>query len=387
MERILIVDDNPKNIQLLGNILSDNNYEVEYALNGEYALKMVESDDFDLILMDIMMPGLDGFETCIRIKSMESKSKIPLIFLTANVDTESIKRGFQVGGVDYLTKPFNADELLVRINTHISLKKSKDKLNELNELLEQKVMERTAELTISNKNLEKANQELSVLDNSKSEFLRLISHEIRTPLNGILGFSNIIKETVKDEFVSEMIEILDVSCKRLEGFSYLALDISQLNSLGFRALSLKPFDISEVVEEAIAFQKQFIEEKKLSVELYAEKAQANIDIKFFLQCIQIVTSNAVHHSPEHGKISITGKCTNNFYIIHVKDEGKGFPEILLKEGIKAFTSKHVDRNPGLDLYLCKLIAEAHNGTIKLENQSGAMVEICVPILVSMSDKL
>jgi CheY-like chemotaxis protein len=125
---ILIVDDNPKNLQILGNYLQNEGYHVEFAMEGDSALKWVERMEFDLILLDIMMPGRDGYDVCKMIKSVPVKQKIPIIFLTAKTDTESIIKGFDAGAVDYITKPFNQKELLARVRTQIELKKNRDEI-------------------------------------------------------------------------------------------------------------------------------------------------------------------------------------------------------------------------------------------------------------------
>lgn len=125
---ILIVDDNPKNLQVLGNYLQNEGYRVEFALDGNSALDWIERTEFDLILLDIMMPGMDGFEVCRIIKSDPAKQRIPVIFLTAKVDTESIITGFDLGAVDYVIKPFNQKELIARVKTQIEIKKSRDEI-------------------------------------------------------------------------------------------------------------------------------------------------------------------------------------------------------------------------------------------------------------------
>jgi len=130
-EKILIVDDTFENIRVLANILTEEGMEVEYSTSGKNAIKLAEKTKFILILLDIMMPELDGYETCKIIKKIPAYKDVPIIFLTAKTDPESIVKGFNVGSVDYITKPFNRDELLVRINNHISLKKEKDKTEKL----------------------------------------------------------------------------------------------------------------------------------------------------------------------------------------------------------------------------------------------------------------
>ncbi len=124
----MIVDDNPKNLQVLGNYLQKEGYLVEFALNGKSALDWIKQVEFDLILLDIMMPGMDGFEVCKIIKSDPVYQKIPVIFLTAKIDTESIVAGFDLGAVDYVIKPFNQKELIARVKTQIEIKRGRDEI-------------------------------------------------------------------------------------------------------------------------------------------------------------------------------------------------------------------------------------------------------------------
>lgn len=131
--KILIVDDLPKNIQLLGTILSEDGYSIEFALNGEDALQWAKNENFDLIILDIMMPGMDGYEVCKQLKQDPKNSEIPVIFITAKNDQDSTIKGFEVGGVDYVTKPFFSKELLVRVKTHIQLSKQKRDLDKKNQ--------------------------------------------------------------------------------------------------------------------------------------------------------------------------------------------------------------------------------------------------------------
>lgn len=127
--KILIVDDITENIQVVANVLRDEGYNLSYARNGKTALERVEQTDFDLILLDVMMPEMDGFEVCDKLKANNKTSEIPIIFLTGKADNKSIVEGFKHGGVDYITKPFNADELKVRVQIHISLRNAYEKLD------------------------------------------------------------------------------------------------------------------------------------------------------------------------------------------------------------------------------------------------------------------
>jgi phosphoserine phosphatase RsbU/P len=149
--KILIVDDNVKNLQVLGGFLQNEGFMVEFALDGYSATDWVEKSSFDLVLLDIMMPGIDGYEVCRKIKKEQKNKDLPIIFLTAKIDHESVIEGFKVGAVDYITKPFIKDELLARVKTHLEIKKSRDKLAFYLAQIEAKNRDITASISYANK--------------------------------------------------------------------------------------------------------------------------------------------------------------------------------------------------------------------------------------------
>lgn len=375
--KILVVDDNVKNVQVVANVLSEKGYDIEYALNGPDALQLVASENFDLILLDIMMPEMDGFEVCRSIKKDENKREIPIIFLTAKTDVESIQKAFKTGGVDYVSKPFNIDELLARVETHVELKVSKDKLKKVNCWLEEKVLERTAELKI-------ANSKLLELDNAKTQFLKIISHEIRTPLNGIIGGLSLIKEYGLTEESIEFIDMLDISAKRLEAFSYKALDISNLNIRGKETISLEKANITQIISQVIADLESTWKSKEINISQIknTDSVIINVDLKYFYKCIYNIIHNAIKFSPVNGLVLASVSNFDNKLVIEIKDEGVGFNEGFAINDIKPFDTKnHVDSNPGLGLFLSNQIIRAHGGTIKNGNNKdiGAFVKIILPI--------
>lgn len=164
---ILIVDDNPFNLDVLTDCLESEGFEVMAARSGESCLKIATATHPSLILLDVMMPGLDGFMTCRTLKKNQITNDISVIFMTALTNTEDKLKGFEEGAVDYITKPLSIKEVLARVNTHLRLK-------QLTETLEQTVKERTEELNRAYQNLEK-------LDQAKTDFIHVISHELRTP--------------------------------------------------------------------------------------------------------------------------------------------------------------------------------------------------------------
>ncbi len=187
-ERILIVDDNQRNIQVLAGFLSNHDYHVEYSLDGPKALEWLREEKFDLVILDVMMPVMDGFQVCQALKQDPLMKDIPVIFLTARSDAESIIRGFQAGGVDYISKPFNSWELLTRVRTHIDLKLSHDQLRALNQNLENKIQEKTAELQKSLGELTSAYEEISQL----KEKLQSENTELREEIKIHKNFDEII---------------------------------------------------------------------------------------------------------------------------------------------------------------------------------------------------
>ena len=219
--KLLVVDDNQKNLEIVSRYLKDEGYKIALAENGKDALAILEVNTFDLILLDIMMPGIDGYEVCSKIRENSSYNDIPIIFLTAKVEKVDILKGFELGAQDYITKPFDSRELLARVHTQLELKLSKDALRELNQVLDDRVKERTLEL-------EKANTKLMRLDEAKINFLRIISHEIRTPLNGIKGFATFLKMQNESEKLIKFFDLMEKSVTRLENFSKLAMNITQL---------------------------------------------------------------------------------------------------------------------------------------------------------------
>jgi len=242
--KILIVDDVARNIQILGNILSSHGFQIAYAQSGKHALSIAQKQNFDLVLLDIMMPEMDGYEVCLKLKSDKKTAEVPVIFLTAKADMESIVKGFETGGQDYITKPFNSAELLARVNTHILLREQKSQLKEMNAHLERKVEERTVELKKANKLLEK-------LDNTKSDFLSIISHELRTPLNGVIGLTNLLEDSLMDKGQKEYLNHLKEVSERLVRFSDMALLITSLRIDKYQPDFL-PVSVNHLVESGVS---------------------------------------------------------------------------------------------------------------------------------------
>lgn len=232
MEKILIVDDVKANAQLISFILEAENYELSVANDGYDALKQIENENFDLILLDIMMPGIDGIETCRRIREDSKNADTPVIFLSANNDINIIVSGFDAGGNDYLSKPFKNEELVVRIKTHLDLRKRRSKLSQ-------------------------ENQQLENLDSLKNNFLKQFSSHLKRPLSEILKITYLLKELVESKELVAFINKMDTSVKQLEKFATTALLLNDLklskNELEIQRLSLHSICDAILLEQSAIF--------------------------------------------------------------------------------------------------------------------------------------
>jgi two-component system, sensor histidine kinase and response regulator len=246
---IMIVDDNPANLKLLEDMLRRRGHEVCAFPCGRRALDRAARNPPDLILLDINMPGMDGYEVCERLKSGGASAEVPVIFLSALIETQDKVKGFQVGAVDYISKPFQLDEVHARVEIHLKLHYLQRELK-FNERLEEAVAARTRDLA-------EANARLTILDHSKNEFLNLISHELRTPLNGLLGVAEIFMDGVPStEATDDLREVFEHARRRLLSMTDDALLLTQIdvNGAQFRSaqVSLRRV-LGGAIEKAAAF--------------------------------------------------------------------------------------------------------------------------------------
>jgi two-component system sensor histidine kinase/response regulator len=371
---ILLVDDSPDNIDILNGLLGD--YKRKVALNGEKAIKIAETKKPDLILLDIMMPGMDGFEVAEHLHNNPDTKDIPVIFLSAKIEKEDIVRGFNLGAKDYVTKPFDPNELMSRVKTHLELKDAQEKLQEVNAWLEEKVAERTAEL-------EKANIQLKKLDEAKMEFLKIASHEIRTPLNGIFGSFWLMQEANIPDEIKDFINMMDVSLKRLERFSERAMMATDLKIGNFR---LKPQEVKVpgLITEAKEFAKAHFGDKKIKYKMDISPGWESLiaDPGTVKVCFTELIANAVKYSKPETEITIQCGKSEGSYVLEIRDQGKGFEESAIASAFDILSpgEQHMDDNIGLSLAMIHTIMDKHGGTIELGNNDdvGACVRLTFP---------
>ena len=247
---ILIVDDTIPNLELLSKLLTDAGYKVRAVPSGTMALTAAQAAPPDLVLLDIAMPGLDGYEVCARLKDDDRTRNIPILFISA-LDEEMDKvKAFEVGGVDYITKPFRAAEIVARIETHLNLQRLQDRLTQTN-----------ARLLAANEQLMQARDEALRANRAKSIFLANMSHELRTPLNAILGYTELLQEDIKtaglEQYVSDLNRIHHSGAYLLTLVNDL-LDLSKIEA-GKTLFRITPFDIQEMLMSVISAERPTIE--------------------------------------------------------------------------------------------------------------------------------
>ncbi|MEQ8167904.1 MAG: response regulator, partial [Candidatus Eremiobacterota bacterium] len=240
---ILIVDDTRVNLQLLGKILMKVNYELAIANSGYEALDMLREIKPDLILLDIMMPGIDGYDVCKTLKSSPETKDIPVIFLTARSEKEDIVTGFEMGAVDYVTKPFNSSELLARVKTHLELKHARDLLAKQNEKLKQ-------------------------LNDLKNEFLGMAAHDLRNPIGSITTTLSYILEYIGSNLTEKQVKFLrniEKAGKYMNVLLYDLLDLTAIES-GKLTLKLMEEDYISFVKENIVLNQMLADKKAITID-------------------------------------------------------------------------------------------------------------------------
>jgi two-component system, sensor histidine kinase and response regulator len=368
--RILIIDDNPKNIQVAASILNQSGFECEFALDGASGLSWLESKPFDLVLLDVMMPGEDGFEICRLMKSNASLQKIPVIFVTAKVDRESIVMGFEAGGTDYITKPFDTKELLVRVKNQIELKSNRELLEKMNSGLEQMIDEKTVELSEANQKLSQFNNdllfrnaELKRLEESKQHFLNMLGNEVSGSLNEITGMLQVIKYKVDSRKVAQLIDRIDHSLGKIESFVHSALRVTELQSKG--AL-LKPerIDINRLLGFAMFQLDEKIRRKQIKVDNSNNSTPVFVtgESQLLLSALIIILDFFLERNLNGSSIKFETENKHAGLSVNFIDNGTNASEEEITSFFDLFYTG------GQSLNFARIIAEAHLGGLTVLNK-------------------
>ncbi len=362
---ILVVDDITKNLQVVGTVLRNEGYKVMPAASGTDALKCVRAQLPDLILLDLLMPEMDGLEVCRRLKADPLTQAIPVIFLTASNEMEHLVQGFEVGAVDYVTKPFNPPELLARVRTHLELKHARDTII-------------------------RYGQELSRLNEEKNEFMGIAAHDLRNPLGAITGYAEMVLEEVgslprsaSEPWTRVAKEVTDCTgrihetSKRMVEMVQNLLDANRIER-GEMKLNLAATDLGPTLNQVIETQRPPATAKQQKIHLESESVPVAVlaDPGVTVQILENLVSNAVKYSPPGREIFVRLKKNAQSVRVEVQDQGPG---LSVEDQTKLFgkfarlSAKPTggEHSTGLGLSIVKKMVEAMNGKVWCESELGS----------------
>ena len=356
---VLVVDDNPTNLSVLVNLLRDVGLRVLVATDGESAIEQIEYVKPDLILLDVMMPGIDGFETCQRFKANPETVKIPIIFMTALSETVDKVRGLSLGAVDYVTKPFEHEEVLVRIRTHLTIAKQRQTIETQNLELQTEICDR-----------KRAEESLTI-------FLHAVSHDLRNPVTGLLMVLDNLAKTASSDDANILLPQSTLERMQQSGHRQLALINSlmesHVNDVHGIVIHPQPVAIMEIIQSAIADLQPLLdkEEAEVVVQIAPELPLVIADAAHVCRVFQNLIANAIKHNPPNLKLTISAKISpENLLLCEVADDGVGMTNEQSEHLFELYTQgnnqNRLNRRSlslGLGLYICRQIVQAHGGAI------------------------
>jgi len=343
---------------------------------GRLALAAAIEGPPDLILLDINIPEMNGYEVCERLKSTEGLRDIPVIFLSALNEIQDKVKGFQSGAVDYISKPFQFEEVHARVDLHLKLHDLQRTLKLQNERLEEAVAARTLELA-------EANQRLTILDRSKSEFLTLISHEFRTPLNGILGVGELILDAMPaTEENSELKAMFERSRRRILSILEDALLLTQIDVKGEQFRSA-PISLHTALTRATEHTREFAESRRVTLTAPpAGLGQVLADENLLVRALQALLETAVKFSEEGETVRLAGDVSGESQRVIIESRGRTILVPALPKFFDLFSIAEA-LTPGGDLGvgppLAYRILSLFGGSVSVQNREPAGIRLTISL--------
>jgi two-component system sensor histidine kinase/response regulator len=361
--KILVVDDDRINLRILSGILRGDHYVLIEVESGEAALESYAKSKPDLILLDVMLPGIDGFETCRRLKQIYGIDSAPVIFITAKSESDDVVQGLAAGGVDYLPKPFKPKEVLARIRSH----------------MQSQILVEQQKLLVD---------QLSKANAAKNRFLGMAAHDLRNPLASIRGLAEFLSDGTVGTLTPDQLDLVktihSASQSMLDMVNEL-LDVATIES-GELKLQLEPVNLAVLLEKSVFLNN--IEAAKKNTKIVLDDSSGNaltsIDPAKMRQVADNLISNAVKYSPPGSTIIVELHNGSGVRGFSVKDQGPGVPEAERDKLFKDFSKLSAkptagEKSTGLGLAICRKIIDAHGGMITAQNRSEGGCEFRVSL--------
>jgi len=366
---ILIVDDTPINVAILSEHLVSHGFSVMVAQDGEEGLERARFAPPDLILLDVMMPGMGGFETCRRLKSHDATKDIPVIFMTALSGIGDKITGYEVGGVDYVTKPFQTEEVLARINTHLSLQAMRRQLVAQNWQLQQEIADRQkAEVVVAQRS-----QELARSNAELEQMAYVASHDLQEPLRMVTSYVQLLAQRYGGQLDADAHDFIGFAVDGAKRMQALIDDLLTYSRVGTTAKSLEVADCDVVMKTALQSLRMAIEESGAQIQCVALPTIMG-DAAQLAQVFQNLLANAIKFRGERApQIEVGVEPEDDFWRFEVKDNGIGIaPEYFGRIFVMFQRLHNRSKYPGtgIGLAICKKIVEQHGGRIWVESASG-----------------
>ena len=331
---ILVVDDTPANVLLLVMILTERGYNARSVLSGALALEAARIEPPDLILLDIAMPGMSGYEVCIQLKADPALKSIPVIFISALSETMNKVKAFNVGAVDYVTKPFQFEEVFARVQTHLELRR---------------------------------------LEKLRDDLTHMVVHDLRNPLSVIFGFLDMLEGDLPNLSPANQsfLPLTRICAEELFEMISSILDVSQIGD-GKMKLQRGPCDLAALIKGVIATT-QLFGERTVSFQSLEAAPVVTADEGLIRRIMQNLLGNAIKHSPAGGNVNVAVTLCGNEFCVAVTDSGPGIEPEYRERIFEKFAQLEQGRKhggSGLGLTFCKLAIEAHGGRIGVESEVG-----------------
>lgn len=342
---VLIVDDMPENLRILSELLKENGYRVRPVPNGNLALQVAEKEKPDLILLDIMMPDMDGYEVCSLLKANENLKDVPVIFISALNDAKDIVKAFTSGGVDYVTKPFKAEEVTARVATHLKIRWQ--------------------------------NQELLKLNTEKDKFFSIIAHDLRSPFGGFIALTEMMADEVEDFLPGQQKELMTDLKHSAQNVYDLLNDLLEWSKMqrGLNDFNPQMLGLKNEVTDCLKIVSELARKKSIEISSdISDSLEVYADTNMLQTILRNLTTNAIKFTPLGGRVIISSVIDDSKQVvISVEDNGIGMTSKMLDDlfHIDAKTGRpgtEGESSSGLGLILCKEFIEKHGGNIWVESE-------------------